>query len=344
MPDIRPVILSGGSGTRLWPVSTPDLPKQFARLVGEQSLFERALLRLDGAADVVPPMIVTGAEQLTLVQQTCAAAGVEPHLVIVEPTGRNTAPAAIAAALMAHPRDVLAILASDHLIEDRSGFVSRVEDAASLAQDGYIVTFGITPARPETGYGYIETGAGLGDAMSVKRFKEKPTEEEAERLASDGKHVWNSGMFVVTAQALVDEAEAHCPEVLSVVRSAIGDTEGGVLELGERFADVESISLDHAIMEKTRRAAVMPISVGWDDVGSFEALWGVSTKDDRGNAVFGDVRLLDVDNSLVHSSSRRVAVIGVRDVVVVETPDAVLVVPRERAQDVREIVNGIDPD
>jgi mannose-1-phosphate guanylyltransferase/mannose-6-phosphate isomerase len=262
----------------------------------------------------------------------------------VEPEGRNTAPAALAAALVADPDDTLVILPSDHLIEESGSFGSLVERAASLAGDGYIVTFGIVPDRPETGYGYIAMGEGLGDGARVREFIEKPSDDQAARLLGEGSHLWNSGMFVVSVGTLLAEAEKHCPDLLGGVRSALGDPDDGVLELGASFGDVEKISIDHAIMERTSKAAVMPLDAGWDDVGSFQALWAVSDKDEDGNAVSGDVSLLDVHDSLVHATSRKVAVVGLDGIVVVETPEAVLVVPRERAQDVRDIAEAAGSD
>lgn len=325
-------------------MSTPELPKQFAPLVDGRSLFERALLRLVGVPGARGPIVVTGGEQVSLVREACADTGVEPALLVVEPEGRNTAPAALAAALAADPDDTLVILPSDHLIAESDSFGSLVQRAVSLAGDGYIVTFGIVPTRPETGYGYIAMGERLRDGASVSEFIEKPSDDEAVRLLEEGSHLWNSGMFVVRAATLLAEAEMHCPELLAGVRSSVVDTEDGVLELGASFADVEKISIDHAIMERTGKAAVMPLDVGWDDVGSFEALWAVSDKDEDGNAVSGDAELLDVRDSLVLATSRKVAVVGLDCIVVVETPDAVLVVPRERAQDVRDIADAINSD
>lgn len=340
MPNIRPVILSGGSGTRLWPVSTPELPKQFAPLISGRSLFEQTLARFAPMSETSSPLLVSGSGHLELVRRAAANAGVRPGLIIIEPEGRNTAPAAIAAALSCSPDEVLVILPSDHLIADEETFRERVRQAADVASRGHILTFGVVPSRAETGYGYIEQGARVDGGYRVSRFKEKPNEEEAAVLWRDGKHLWNSGIFVVPAGLLIEEATRHAPDILDGVRSAIGDPEDDTLRLGESFVEVEKISLDHAIMEKTSAALVIPIDVGWDDVGSFQALWAVSARDEDDNAISGDVVTADVSGSLILAGSRRVAVVGVEDLVVVETPEAVLVLPRDRSQEVKKLIEG----
>ncbi|MCZ6518498.1 MAG: sugar phosphate nucleotidyltransferase [Actinobacteria bacterium] len=344
MALIRPVILSGGAGTRLWPLSTPGFPKQFATLTGEDSLFTQALHRLAGRPGVSPPIVVTGSAHAELVKVFAAESGVDIHLVLVEPAGRNTAPASLAAALSSDPDDVLVILPSDHLIRDQGAFADAVIRSVEYAAEGSVVTFGVVPSRAETGYGYIELGEPLPGAYEVRRFKEKPDQEEAERLTSGGNHVWNSGMFVVSAAGLLMEASRHCPVILAGVTAAMRAPVDGIVELGAEFLNVERISLDHAIMEKTENAIVMPIDVGWDDVGSFEALWSIAEKDGRGNVTSGDTVLIDVEGSLVKATSRTVAVAGVSDVVVVETPDVVLVVPRNQSQMVRDLAERAESD
>ncbi len=338
------MILSGGAGTRLWPLSTPGFPKQFATLTGEDSLFTQALHRLAGRPGVSPPIVVTGSAHAELVKVFAAESGVDIHLILVEPAGRNTAPASLAAALSSDPDDVLVILPSDHLIRDQGAFADAVIHSVEYAVEGSVVTFGVVPSRAETGYGYIELGEPLPGAFRVRRFKEKPDQEEAERLTSGGNHVWNSGMFVVSAAGLLMEASRHCPVILAGVTAAMRAPVDGIVELGAEFLNVERISLDHAIMEKTENAIVMPIDVGWDDVGSFEALWSIAEKDDRGNVTSGDTVLIDVEGSLVKATSRTVAVAGVSDVVVVETPDVVLVVPRNQSQMVRDLAERAESD
>lgn len=332
------MILSGGSGTRLWPLSTPERPKQFADLVpGGVSLFAATLTRLHGLPDLGPPIVVTGADHLTLVEEALSGAGIDDSLVLVEPEGRNTAPAVGAAVAVADREDVLVILPSDHLIDDPDRFREHVGRAVALALSGSIVSFGVVPTRPETGYGYIEAGESIEGAHRVARFKEKPGVDEAAGLAADGRHLWNSGMFVAHSGTLDEEMARTCPGVISGARRAVGTAEDGVVRLGAGFANIESISFDHAVMERTERAVVIPIDVGWDDIGSYRALHGQLAKDQRANAVAGRVVLEDVEGSLIVATSRVVAVAGFTAVVVVETPDAVLVVPLDRAQEVRDL-------
>lgn len=343
----RPVVLSGGSGRRLWPLSTSDLPKQFAPLLPGATLFERTLGRLAAIGDSVDPIVVTGGNQLHLVRESAAGMGIGLGPVIVEPEGRNTAPAALASALVADQGETLLILPSDHLILDEDGFGEAIDRAVSLASSGHVVTFGVVPTGPETGYGYIESAEELGDhgeGLRVRRFKEKPSVEEATRLIAEGDHLWNSGMFVVDAQTLLSEAQEHCPDLLAGVRASLRDPVDGVVALESSFGRLEKISLDHAIMEKTDRAAVVPLDVGWSDLGSFEALWAVEEKDRGGNAASGDVHLQDVSDSLIVSTSRTIAVAGMSGVVVVETPDAVLVIPRLLAQDVKGLAESVEED
>ena len=350
MTNLRPVVLSGGSGTRLWPLSTPERPKQFVPLFNGRSLFELTVSRLESISSAMPPVIVTGKPHVSLVHDALRNSGVEFARILVEPIGRNTAPAALAAALAAEPEDVLVIVPSDHLISNVSAFGDAVGLAAAQAGTGNIVTFGIEPTRPETGYGYIEIGDLLGDgAHTVARFKEKPVAGEAELLATDGHHVWNSGMFVARADHLLAEAGSHCPDVLAGVRRALpeisDETTGIEIEvLDEAFGGIESISIDYAIMEKTDKALVIPIDVGWDDVGSYESLLAALSRDAAGNHIAGEVTISDVSGSFIKATSRAVAVAGLSGVVVVETPDAVLVVPLDRSQSVRELSERADRD
>ena len=288
------------------------------------------------------PLIVTSQDHLGLVSVAVSGAGVEPNLVISEPTGRNTAPAAVAAALNSDPGDVLVIVPSDHLIDDDDGFAEVAIGSAPLAEEGWLVTFGVKPTRPETGYGYIEIGEPVAGGHRVKQFTEKPGRAEAARMLEEGGHVWNSGMFVMTAGTLLAEAEAHCPSIVSGVAESMGIVDSGVLRLTTEFGDIESVSIDTAIMEKTDKAVVVPIDVGWDDIGSYESLWAALERDDSENAVSGSVVLKGVSGSLVAATSRLVAVAGLDDVVVIETEDAVLVVPRGRSQMVRDLVDRLE--
>ena len=287
------------------------------------------------------PIVVAGADHLDLIEETAGEVEVELGAIIIEPIGRNTAPAIAAAALYADPDDVLVILPSDHLIRDTELFRDKVREAAAIAGEGYIVTFGITPTRPDTGYGYIQMGPPMGAARELVRFKEKPSLEEAVALVEDGNHLWNSGMFIARAGTLVEEMEVACPQVLEPVRQAITVTDDDVCLLGQGFAEAERISFDHAVMERTRRGTVLPLDAGWDDVGSYLALLANSDRDENGNAVAGPVILDDVHNSFIHATTRPVVVSGLSDVVVVETQAGVLVVPLDRSQDVRHLAERV---
>jgi mannose-1-phosphate guanylyltransferase/mannose-6-phosphate isomerase len=345
MTSLRPVVLSGGSGTRLWPLSTPDLPKQFVSLFDNRSLFDLTIARVVGIPGAERPIVVTGSGHLALVEQAMSASSVDGSVIVVEPAGRNTAPAAIAAALMAKSDDILVIVPSDHLIADVEGFRAGVAEAARHAADGAIVTFGIEPSRPETGYGYIEIGDSAGgEAFSVRRFTEKPGVDEAAAMAGDGRHLWNSGMFVARADQFVAEASVHCPAILEGVERSLPPDGDGTVHLGESFESVEAISIDYAIMEKTDRALIVPLDVGWSDVGSYQSLLEASDRDGRGNHVSGKVALVDVEGSLVVATARRVAVVGLSEVVVVETEEAVLVIPLDRSQEVRDIAERVERD
>lgn len=342
VPPVRPVVLSGGSGTRLWPLSTPDVPKQFRALLEERSLFGLTLERLRDVPDLVPAIIVTGERHVGLVVDEVESAPIQTGAILIEPVGRNTAPAVLAAAVLADPEDVLVILPSDHLIRDLDKFLKAMSVAIELAADGGIVTFGIEPTGPETGFGYIELGIEEGAGHHVARFKEKPDADEALEMVRDGRHLWNSGMFVGRAEEILAEAGELCPEVLDGVRAALPPSTEGTVQLGEAFVSIEAISFDYAIMERTERARVVRLDVGWSDVGSYRSLLEVSERDSSGNHISGNVTTVGVTNSYLSATSRPVVVAGLDGVVVVETPDAVLVVPIDRAQEVKELRDRVD--
>lgn len=328
----------------MWPLSTPEVPKQFVPLFEGRSLFDLTLTRLGGINDAEAPIVITGTAHAGLVEEALSRAAVDDHRLVLEPSGRNTAPAAIAAALVVAPDDVLVIVPSDHLISDSSGFARSAVDAAGHASEGGIVTFGIKPNRPETGYGYIEIGEPRDKgAFEVSRFEEKPDLSRAEEMLADGRHVWNSGMFVARADYLLEEATIHCPRIVDGVKASLPATGSArVVPLADSFNAVEADSIDYAIMEKTERALVIPIDVGWDDVGSYQSLLGAVAKDSAGNHIAGEVIARDVTGSFIRANSRVVAVVGLDDVVVVETPDAVLVAPLQRSQDVRDLARRIE--
>lgn len=337
---IRPVILSGGSGTRLWPVSTRERPKQFIDLVGKP-LFEATLDRAGRVAQDGRVIVVTGSDHVDAVEEALSDSDLDAT-VLVEPSGRNTAPAVIAAASSADPEEVLLVMPSDHLITDTSAFVAAVGEAVEVAESGSLVTFGVVPTRPETGYGYIEKGDPFGSAYRVTRFKEKPDPEEATRLVADGRHLWNSGMFVFQASALLDEAERLAPDILETVRSSMTGRVRGRVTMGAGFTTARSISIDHAILENAKDVAVVPLDAGWSDIGSWESVSELGEPDEAGNILIGDVVALDVKGSYLRSSSRIIAVAGVDGLVVVETPDVVLIIPKDQSQLVRDLAAHVE--
>ncbi|HEX6287404.1 MAG TPA: sugar phosphate nucleotidyltransferase, partial [Acidimicrobiia bacterium] len=304
VPPVRPVVLSGGSGTRLWPLSTPDLPKQFRALIADRSLFGLTMARLYGLPDLAPAIVVTGERHVELVQAEVESAPIDVGSILVEPVGRNTAPAVLAATMIANPDDVMLIVPSDHLIRDADRFRETVSIALEVAGGGGIVTFGIEPTRPDTGFGYIEIGERDGSAFQVARFKEKPGLDEALEMIRDGRHLWNSGMFVGRANQILAEAGKHCPQLLESLEATVPSVTGGVARLDDGFQSIEAISFDHAIMERTERARVVPMDVGWSDVGSYRSLLDVSELDESGNHIFGNVTHSGLTNSYVSAETR----------------------------------------
>jgi len=348
---IQPVILSGGAGTRLWPLSRALYPKQLLPLAGERTMIQETALRLAGVEGVAAPLVVCNHEHRFLIAEQLREAGVAPADILLEPVGRNTAPAVAVAALRAQARDddaILLVLPADHLIRDPAAFRAALAVAARAAATGALVTFGIAPRSPETGYGYIQRGAalaGVDGAFAVARFVEKPTQGVAESLVASGEHYWNSGIFAFRAGVVLAELEQHAPEVLAAARAALEAAKRDLdfIRLGaEAFARAPSISIDYAVMEKTRRAAVIPVEMGWSDVGSWASLWEEAEKDAAGNLLMGDVYSQDVERSLVRSDGRLLAAIGVSDLVIVDTPDATLVASRARAQDVKAAVEHLE--
>ncbi len=345
---IKPVILCGGSGTRLWPMSRKLLPKQFLPLVSTgSSLLQDTATRARLVSGGSEAIVVCNEAHRFLVAEQLADCGT-PALQVLEPAGRNTAAAVAVAAVVAEAENpVLLVLPSDHAITGHDAFGEAVGRAAQLAAAGYLVTFGIHPAGPETGFGYIERGAPIREvagAYRIARFVEKPPASAAQELIDTGRAYWNSGMFAFTAARLIEEMERFRPDILAAARAAVATAENdlGFLRLGrEAFLACPSEPLDRAVMERTDRAAVIPAGFGWSDVGSWGALWEVADKDAQGNASRGDVRLQDTRDSLVFSDRRLVATLGVDNLVIVETGDALLVADRSRSQEVRDIVEGM---
>lgn len=344
-----PVILSGGSGTRLWPLSRKNLPKQFLALAGDTSLFRQTVARTLPLENVGAPIVVCSEEHRFLVAEQLREEGLENASILLEPVPRNTAPAiAMAAwnALESDPEAILLVLPADHLIGDEPGFHEAVQSALPIASDDWLVTFGIRPTGPETGFGYIRHSEPLGeDAFRVERFVEKPDAQRAMEYVESGKYEWNSGMFVFRAARFLEELKNHAPEMHRAAKAAYAAASADLDFVRfdrDAFASIPDNSIDYAVMEPTDRAAVVPVSCGWSDIGSWAALWDAADKTDDGNRFEGDVIGIDSRNCLALASERRMlAMIGVDDLVVVDTPDATLVTRRERAQDVKNLVEQL---
>lgn len=347
-PPLIPTILCGGVGARLWPVSREMHPKPFIRMDDGQSLLQKAFLRGASLPDVAEVLTVTNRELYFMMEDEYRAVNEQqvPTSFVLEPLGRNTAPAAaVAALLMAEkygPDVRLLILAADHLIANLDEFERAVVKAGELAGQGRVVTFGIQPKEPETGYGYIEA-----DGHDVIRFVEKPTLEKAREYLASGNFLWNSGMFCFTAGTLIEEMESCCPEILASVRCCMGHSRQAVGTMGndfthleldaDSFAEVPDDSIDYAVMEKTRRAAVVPCDIGWSDIGCWKSLGELTPADDNNNHVHGDALIIDSHNCTIRSEERIVAAIGLEDLVIIDTADALLVANRYRAQEVKRI-------
>jgi mannose-1-phosphate guanylyltransferase/mannose-6-phosphate isomerase len=352
MLPIVPVILSGGSGTRLWPLSRSMYPKQFINFFGDQSssLLGSTLARLKPDAGFSAPIILCNNDHRFLVQEELDRAHLKAKAIILEPVARNTAAAITVAALAAvreQPNAILVVMPSDHAIEKEDRFAEAVRHAASVAATGKLVLFGITPDSPHTGYGYINRGVEIaqsGGAYAVERFCEKPDTETAAKYLAEGGYYWNSGIFVLNALTFLDEIARLDPAILDAARGALANaTEDlGFLRLDrDRFSESPNISVDYAVMEKTKAAAMLPVDIGWNDVGSWSSLWEISPKDSNGNCANGSAVLEDTSNSYVRSERGLVATLGVENLIIVDTPDALLVADKDRAQDVGKIVASL---
>ena len=344
-----PVIMAGGTGSRLWPMSRELKPKQFLPLVeGGRSMLQATVERLDGL-DTGPLTLICNEEHRFLAaEQLRTGPGGLQAAIVLEPVGRNTAPAIALAALHAlqhNPAAVLLVLAADHLIRDVAAFQATVKQALPLAAAGRLVTFGVVATHPETGYGYVERGAALPEGgFAVSRFVEKPDAATAQTYLESGRYYWNSGMFLMGAQRYLDELSRWQPAMLAACRQAMAEAQADLdfVRVGKAaFAACPADSVDYAVMEKTTAAAVVPLDAGWSDVGSWSALWDVSARDAHGNACRGDVLQHDSRNTLVYAEGRLVTTVGVDDLVVVETADAVLVAHKDRVQDVKKIVEKL---
>lgn len=346
---ICPVILSGGSGTRLWPLSRQAAPKQFQRLLSDRTMIQETAARAMGEG-FTAPIVVCNERHRFVVAEQMRELGIAGTRIMLEPVGRNSGPAILAAALLVAetaPETVLWMMAADAAIGDEPALRRAVQVAATAARAGHVVTFGMAPTAPETGYGYVERGEPLGaitGAFRVARFVEKPDRATAERYLAEGGFFWNAGMFVFTASTLIEEFARHAPEVLARVREAVAarTTDADFIRLGvDAFTACMNISLDYAVAEKSSRNAVVPASLGWSDVGSWAALWELGAKDPAGNVAVGRTVIVDSRGSYVRGDGTLAAVVGLEDVVLVATPDAVLALPRARAQDVKAVLDAI---
>jgi mannose-1-phosphate guanylyltransferase/mannose-6-phosphate isomerase len=346
---ILPVIMAGGKGSRLWPLSRELYPKQFLTVSGELSMLQQTVARLNGMEHSAP-LLICNEEHRFIAAEQIRLGGFSHSGIILEPVGRNTAPAIALAALQALKNaeqgedPILLVLAADHLIDDTSAFQTSVSKALPFAKDGKLVTFGIVPTVPETGYGYIKAGQPQGDAFTVAQFVEKPDLNTAQDYLASGDYYWNSGMFLFKASRYLEELKKHSPEILLAceesMQESIPDMDFVRVDI-EAFQRCPDDSIDYAVMEKTESSMVIPMDAGWSDVGSWSALWEVSEKDENNNVIKGDVIAVNSANNYLHSNNKLIAVVGIDNLVVVETKDAILVAHKEQVQDVKTIVNHL---
>ncbi|MEP1207422.1 MAG: mannose-1-phosphate guanylyltransferase/mannose-6-phosphate isomerase [Rhizobiaceae bacterium] len=349
---ITPVILCGGSGTRLWPLSRKSYPKQFASLVGEESLFQASTKRLSGP-DYAPPVVLTSSDFRFIVTEQLTTVGIDPGAIIIEPEGRNTAPAVLAAALRLYagnPDSMMLVAPSDHVFPDPAAFRKSVQLGLPAAKAGKIVTFGIHPTHADTGYGYLELSQqpteGVDTCVPLSRFVEKPDAQRAEQMVAAGNFLWNAGIFLFSTKAIIAAFEMHCAEMLSPVADAVenAQTDLGFLRLApEPWQKVQSISIDYAVMEKARNLMVVPFSHGWSDLGGWESVWRETEPNETGVSTFGQATSIDCKNSLLRSEDDGLEIVGLglENIIAVAMPDAVLVADISRSQDVKSVVDTL---
>lgn len=352
MSKIVPVILSGGSGTRLWPLSVEDRPKQFLPLASDRSMFADTLARTCDTARFGPALIIGAERHSSLMESELAQEAFADARIILEPSARNTAPAIALAAIAAGSSDaVMLVMPSDHVIADLPAFLAAVDTALPAAQAGWLVTFGINPTGPETGFGYIRMAGPLADALGdvpgvrmVARFIEKPPREKAEDMLAQGDHAWNAGIFLMRADRYLEELATHAPQMHQSVHDALHGVDldaRTIRPLPDQFARSPSDSIDYAVMERAERVAIVPVSCGWSDVGSWDALAEIGTPDAQGNTVSGNVIALDSSNNHIHADGITVTASGIHDLIIIANGSHVMIVPKGRSQDVKKIAEAL---
>jgi mannose-1-phosphate guanylyltransferase/mannose-1-phosphate guanylyltransferase/mannose-6-phosphate isomerase len=338
---ITPVILSGGNGSRLWPLSRPESPKQLLALTGEETMLQMTLSRTADARRFASPIVIASARHAGEIERQV---GARIGTLVLEPSARGTAAAIALAALLSEPQAPLLVMPSDHLIRDNEAFLRAVERGLPLAQQGWLVTFGIMPHRAETGYGYIRQGAEIAPgAHRVERFVEKPDAASAAALLASGNHLWNGGIFLFRADTYLEALQTHAPEVLEAARGAMAEAGGErhIYPNAEAFASAPAISIDYAAMEKADLVAVVPVEMGWSDIGSWDALYEVGAKDAEANLTDGDVVALDSQGCLLRSDGPTIVTVGVQDLIVIASGDSILILPRGDSQRVKEAVEAL---
>ena len=346
--QIIPVILSGGSGTRLWPLSRKQYPKQYLPLAGDNTMLQETILRLSGLDNLADPIIICNADHRFLVAEQCQQIDIQDPTILLEPVGRNTAPAIAAAALQSLKEiddAVLLVLSADHVIQDVEAFHQAINIASNQAQEGKLATFGIVPTDANTGYGYIKSSQeNIDGAYKVEEFVEKPDLETAEKYLEQGNYLWNSGMFMFKADTLIDELTTHSPEIVTSVNDAVNNAEQDLdfIRLDKQaFESSPSDSIDYALMEKSDNVVVVPLDAQWNDIGSWSALHDIGIKDTNGNVIQGDVFTEETTNTYILANHHMVATIGVQDLVIVDTPNATLIATKDKVQEVKKIVERL---
>lgn len=349
MAHINPVLLCGGSGTRLWPLSRKSYPKQFVPLLGDETLFQASARRLSGSS-FAKPLVITNSDFRFIVTEQLAEAGIDPGAVLIEPEGRNTAPAVLAAALylsQTDPDGLMLVAPSDHAVPDIDAFVETVHQGVPLAQNGQMVTFGITPDRPETGYGYLEPeGSATNGPAPLKRFVEKPDIETAISMLAQGHFLWNAGIFLFSIKTIIDAFRTHAPDMIPLINNAIseGQTDLGFFRLApEPWSKLPDVSIDYAVMEKSNALSVVPFSAGWSDLGGWDTVWRELPRDQSGVALSGCATAIECSDTLLRSEDDGLEVVGIglENIIAVAMPDAVLVASADRAQDVKQAVTAL---